>query len=584
MANAIFPFEEYNFGGIWDDLTSTSKSPKNLDGVNMGKIGRLFGSENWGDDGGTDYGFNQELVEEGLLFSKYQQQSYLDYEVFDDRSFDILSPTLLPCMEEIAKLGKISGGIQDASESKKKNQHDFSYASLELLKKYDLGRLSGRQIVQPRCDAQYTKFASQELSTEEIIRIAGARFIQSSCEVVGIPSMLKNPIGLSFSELSDEAAKNVELVEFLLASAEKVGHQQFERASRLLKYCDNFSSGTGNPVQRVVHYFSEALRERINLGTGRISSKGFWKKQSSDLNQEMTTLNEASLACHERIPFFQVARFTGIQAIIDNVAGAKRIHIIDLEIRCGAQWPVLMQALVSRYDCPLELLKISAIGTSSKQMIEDTGKRLASFAESMDIPFSFKVVMVPDMLDLKEDLFELDAEEAIAIYSEYSFMSLIFVPNRLESIMRVLRNIIPRVMVVMEVEANNNSPSFVKRFIESLFFYGSYFDCFDACMGRDDPNRVITELIFFHQGIRNIVAKEGEERIIRHVKIDVWRSFFARFGIIETELSTSSLYQASLVLKKFDCGSSCTLGMNEKSLLIGWKGTPMHSLSVWKFT
>jgi hypothetical protein len=92
-----------------------------------------------------------------------------------------------------------------------------------------------------------------------------------------------------------------------------------------------------------------------------------------------------------------------------------------------------------------------------------------------------------------------------------------------------------------------------------------------------------TESKIFGEGIRNVVAAKGEERKIRNVKIDVWRAFFARYGMVETELSMSSLYQASLVVQKFDCRNSCTLDMNAKSLIIGWKGTPICSLSVWKF-
>ncbi|KDP27929.1 hypothetical protein JCGZ_19009 [Jatropha curcas] len=559
---------DYDFGTARDGLTSSSKS-----------------------SGGIDYGLYQmdSSLDEGFLFSKYQQQEQVlqpsfGYKDFDDQRLDVLSPLLQTYLEEIANPDEIPRGIKDDSEPKKTSQHYFSLASLELLKKYgNNGRLNGGRIIDPSSDALYTKHARSELSTEEIIRIAGARFIQSCCQTTDVASMLNNPFSLSFSDLSSEVAKNVELVEFLLASAEKVGNQQYERATRLLNYCDISSSNTGNPVQRVVYYFSEALRERIDVGAGRISSKGFKKSQSFNLNQQMTILSSASFACHQRIPFFQVASFTAIQAIVENMAGEKRIHVIDLEIRKGVQWSVLMQALSSRHDCPIELLKISAIGTTSKQLIDDTGKTLASFAESMNIPFSFKAVMISDMLDLKEDLLELDTEEAIAIYSEYSLNNFIFAPNRLDSVMRVLRNISPQIMVVMEVEANNNSPSFVNRFIEALFFYSAYFDCFDACMDRDDPNRMITEMIFFHQGIRNIVANEGEERRVRHVKIDTWRSFFARFGIIEAQISTSSMYQATLMLKKFDCGSSCTLDMNNKSLLIGWKGTPIHSLSVWNF-
>ena len=59
--------------------------------------------------------------------------------------------------------------------------------------------------------------------------------------------------------------------------------------------------------------------------------------------------------------------------------------------------------------------------------------------------------------------------------------------------MKMIRNINPCIMVVTEVEANHNAPSFVHRFVDLLFYYSAYFDCLDACMERDDPNRMITE-------------------------------------------------------------------------------------------
>jgi len=201
----------------------------------------------------------------------------------------------------------------------------------------------------------------------------------------------------------------------------------------------------------------------------------------------------------------------------------------------------------------------------------------------MNLTFSFKVVMVSDMLDLKEDLFEVDADETVAVYSEYFLRSMISQPKRLESIMGVVRSINPCIMVVTEVEANHNSPAFVSHFIEALFFFSAYFVCLETFMKWDDPNIMIIESEYFGEGVRSIVAAEGEERKIRHVKIDVWRAFFGLFGMVDTELSMSSLDQARLVVKKFDCEKSCTLDMNGKCLIIGWKGTPIHSLSVWKF-
>lgn len=149
--------------------------------------------------------------------------------------------------------------------------------------------------------------------------------------------------------------------------------------------------------------------------------------------------------------------------------------------------------------------------------------------------------------------------------------------------MRVIKLINPCLMVVPEIEANQNSPIFANRFVEALFFFSVYFDCLVTCMNRNCVNREIVESVYFAEGIRNMVAAEGEERRVRHVKFDVWRAFFVRYGMEEAELSMSSKYQADLILKTFACGTCCTLDMNGKCLLVGWKGTPMHSISVWKF-
>ncbi|KAM3236157.1 DELLA protein RGL2 [Capsicum annuum] len=251
------------------------------------------------------------------------------------------------------------------------------------------------------------------------------------------------------------------------------------------------------------------------------------------------------------------------------------------------QWTILMQALYTHQcgcESSLKHLRITALCTKLRHKIEDTRERLMDFAVSLNLPFSFNIVMVEDVMKLKQEDFEIDDEEAIAIFARYILMRMLAQPAKLDSLMRVIRGINPRAMIVIEVEANHNSPAFVDRFVEALFFYGAFFDSLEDCMRYDERNRTAIESEHLSRGIRSIVATEGEERTIRHVKVDVWRAFFARYGMEEMELSMSSLYQANLVLKNFACGSCCTLEMNKNCLLIGWKGTPLISLSAWKLS
>ncbi|KAK3034619.1 hypothetical protein RJ639_033574 [Escallonia herrerae] len=338
-----------------------------------------------------------------------------------------------------------------------------------------------------RTPSNNTTSSSRNLSTEDIMRKAGERYIQFSTQQVDGFVRSIHPYGSSLSSLSIEEIRDVELAHHLLAAAEEVCYKQFDFASRLLIRCESRASASGNPVERIVFYFAEALRERIDKETG-ISTIDYKRvhEQVRYISGLSSGANLAFLACHQELPFTQVMQFAGMQAILDNVTLATKVHLIDLHVRSGIQWTALLQALAERDNHRIETLRMTAIATSDKVKNEETGERLLSFAKSLNLPFSFKVLLVSDFKDLKEEQFDIEADEAVAVYSPTILRTMIPWPDLLENLMRVILKLKPSVMVVTEVEVNHNSPSFVNRFIEALFFYSTFFDCLDDCMDRDN--------------------------------------------------------------------------------------------------
>ncbi|MCD9641998.1 hypothetical protein HAX54_028584 [Datura stramonium] len=474
--------------------------------------------------------------------------------------------------------------VPEPGNSSNEKPKPCSLASLELLNNY--GRLSKKSSEENLSTNALSCGAclgnSHKLSIEEILRVAGERYIQYSTQRLDGISMFIHPYGSALSGLCMEETRDVELVHHLLAAAEEVSNQQFHLASKLISRCMWVASDSGNPVQRLSFYFAKALEERIDRSTGRYTCTDEDRHLKYIKTMSLGT-NSAFLTCHQLIPFNQVMQFAGVQAIVENVRSAKKIHLIDFNIRSGIQWTVLMQALAEKGDSPIELLKITAVGSIEKENFEVTGNTLQSFAKSLGLPFSFDIVFVSDMKDFKKESLSIKTDETVAVYCNFILRTMIPRPDCLDNLMKVVRNIGPTIIVVGEVEANHNSPSFLNRFIETLFFYSAFFDCFEDCMDRGSPCRTTIEGLYFGEGIRNIVAAEGEERFTRNVKLEVWRAFFARFGMVEEELSESAWYQANLILKQFAQGSSCDLHKDGKGLIIGWKGTPIHSLSIWKF-
>ncbi|KAK3008172.1 hypothetical protein RJ639_013984 [Escallonia herrerae] len=364
---------------------------------------------------------------------------------------------------EHRKYCRIAIGEPEVVDLMKEVPCSFSAASLELLNKYGsrMKRLNG-------IEQHYSNVTSDpELSTVEVMKLATARYTSFLTQSSGDRFMLTHPFNGNHTALCREVTDDLELALFLLASAEKVANEQFDRAWELLRMCNHLASPTGDPVQRVVYYFAEALQERIKRKTGIVSSDGWEcnKRWQSRLVEEIMCLLPSSFAHRQELPFYSATQFSGIQAILESMASAKRIHLVDLGIRSRSHWMILMQALAVRHECPLESLNVTAIGTASRQLVEETGRRLSSFADTLSIPFSFKVVMVSDMQDLSDHLFEVEADEVVGVYCSLSLMNFIARPSHLEALMGVIKTICPILMVVTEVEANTNSPAFVDRFV-----------------------------------------------------------------------------------------------------------------------
>ncbi|XP_028786334.1 DELLA protein RGL1-like [Neltuma alba] len=411
--------------------------------------------------------------------------------------------------QEIVGLKNQEGASSElVNEGNNKQVPQSSLAYLELLSNY-AGRFKKLR-VQDITDSNNSEAHAghQDLSAEEIIRVAGARYVQFSTHWCDDYCMPLHPYASGLEDLSEKENRDVELAQFLLAAAERVSCQQLERASRMLLHCLFNSSPGGNAMQRVIFHFAQALRERIEKEAGGTILMGCPKNIENELIQNLDT--NIALACHQKIPFNQVMQFAGVQAMVEHVAHDTKIHVIDLDIRRGIQWTCLMQALVGRNESRVELLKITAIGIVGQPTVEETGKRLTSFARSLNLPFAYKQVYVTDMIEITEQHFEIEDDEAVAVYALYVLRTMVSRPACLENLMSVIRNIKPIIMVVLEVEANHNSSSFAIRFIEALFHYSAFFDCLETCLKGENRSRMATEAIL-SEGIRNIVAAEGEK-------------------------------------------------------------------------
>ncbi|KAH9310780.1 hypothetical protein KI387_025815 [Taxus chinensis] len=353
--------------------------------------------------------------------------------------------------------------------------------------------------------------------------------------------------------------KGLGLIRMLLATADLMGSQQYDAAFQMILQCKQLSTPYGDSMERIGYYFTDAMEEKIELDT-----RGFINTMTSaenllNIKEKIKEVEMASISWYQSLPYSKVAHFTANQAILEAVGTASNIHIIDFDIKDGLQWPNLMQSLTLRQSGPPEILKITAITRQRFHKTKKAGKRLSSFAKSLNISFTFKMVIINKINDVNSDMFGVDPMEAVVVNASVMLQGLFQEPNSLRLIVDAIASLRPLVFTVIHNEGEHNSISFIKRFIEVLFYYSAIFDSLDAVNERWDLNRVRVERFFVAPGIRNMVAHEGKERVIRHVEAEVWGSFMKQAGFRGLAFSNQARYQAGLVVKDFGGGFVSTV-------------------------
>lgn len=107
--------------------------------------------------------------------------------------------------------------------------------TLELVRSYWSVQKKPRREYQPEDNIGEANLVDkQKQSIEDIIRVAGIRFIQFQDLGENNFYVLTDPFGPSFSGLSEEVMKEVEITHLLLTADNKGGKWQFDRARRLV--------------------------------------------------------------------------------------------------------------------------------------------------------------------------------------------------------------------------------------------------------------------------------------------------------------------------------------------------------------
>ncbi|XP_060192405.1 GRAS family protein RAM1-like [Lycium barbarum] len=372
-----------------------------------------------------------------------------------------------------------------------------------------------------------------------------------------------------------EQDSGLQLVHLLLACAEAVSKEDYMLARRYLHHLNRVVTPIGDSMQRVASCFTEALSARLaaTLATKPSSSN---PKPFNPFPPNSLEILKIYQILYQACPYVKFAHFTANQAIFEAFEAEERVHVIDLDILQGYQWPAFMQALAARPG-GAPFLRITGVGPSP-EAVRETGRCLTELAHSLHVPFEFHPVG-EQLEDLKPHMFNRRIGEALAVNSVNRLHR---VPgNCIGNLLAMIRDQAPNIVTIVEQEASHNGPYFLGRFLEALHYYSAIFDSLDATFPADSSQRAKLEQYIFAPEIMNIVSCEGGERVVRHERLEKWRRLMEGKGFKGVALSANAVTQSKILLGLYSC-DGYKLTEDNGCLLLGWQDRAILAASAWR--
>ncbi|KAG0613671.1 hypothetical protein M758_6G120500 [Ceratodon purpureus] len=386
--------------------------------------------------------------------------------------------------------------------------------------------------------------------------------------------------------------------------AAAIASRNIGRTQHLMWVLNELASFTGDGNQRLAAYGLKALFCKI---TGGKEAAATWMRPFH--HQEKTlgpkAVHRALVTFHEFNLWHQVAYTVTNETLLEVFAGKSHLHIVDVGIIKGLQWPILIDALANRQGGPPSKLRITTIrhqNADAKMLNNQVDKesadfmsRLETFAKVLGLNCELEMFVGPLESIKKEDL-KLHDGEVLAVCCQFRLHRLSNLvspkshhnpnPSQLcprDTFLEFMATLRPSVLVISENDVDMLSENFLTRFKEVVAFWWVFFEStHKAFKGREPEAQQIVE----YEGamiMLNGIACEGAERIERNDRHDNWMSRIRRVGFAPMCISEDTKKTVSVLLQ--NTGSEhygISYSHNTNCVNLSWKNQPVNFTSLWK--
>ncbi|XP_071737829.1 GRAS family protein RAM1-like [Rutidosis leptorrhynchoides] len=349
---------------------------------------------------------------------------------------------------------------------------------------------------------------------------------------------------------TSDDGKGLHMIHLLLMSATCLDDNKLDSAvENLIELYQNVSLN-GDSVQRVAAYFADGLVAR--LLTRRSPFHEMIMKQPGSEDEFL-----AYIELYKVSPYFQFAHFTANQMIMEaferemensNDKNNCSLHVVDLDVSYGFQWPSLMQSLSDKATNGNHVsLRVTGFGKTLKEL-KETEARLVGFAKTFrNLIFEFRGMLRKNICRMES--IRKRKNETLVVNSIFHLNSLCNLTHISETL-KSIQKLEPSLVVLVEQEGGRSPRSFLSSFMEFLHYYAAMFDSLDDFLPLDSVQRLQIEKNHLGKEIKQLMDfDKDEENSPKYERMETWKGRMEGHGFVGMNLSSKSIIQAKLLLK-----------------------------------
>ncbi|KAJ4823321.1 hypothetical protein Tsubulata_001479 [Turnera subulata] len=383
--------------------------------------------------------------------------------------------------------------------------------------------------------------------------------------------------------------------DILLEIARAIADKNSPRVQQLMWMLNELGSPYGDIDQKLTSYFLQALFSRMT-DSGQRCYRTLASASEKTCSFEST--RKMVLKFQEVSPWTTFGHVSCNGAIMEALEGESKLHIIDISNTYCTQWPTLLEALATRTDETPHLRLTTVVagkangGASTgglagvQKVMKEIGSRMEKFARLMGVPFKFSVIHHSgDLCDLNLDDLEIKEDEALAINCIGALHSITSVGNRRDYVISSFRRLQPRIITVVEEEADLDvgvdGLDFVKGFQECLRWFRVYFEALEESFPRTSNEQLMLERAA-GRAVVDLVACPPSDSIERRETAARWSGRLHASGFSPVLFSDEVCDDVRALLRRYKEGWSMTTQGGDAGIFLCWKEQPVVWASAWR--